>query len=123
MGGSPLGPIARTRRPTALLSAVATFLGALFICLGPAAEHHSTTVTLALSAEQVPAFSCPYDRGACGLLPVAGPAVLTAPPPDAPPAAREPLPRLGQLDRRGPTALAMAQPRAPDLYVLQVLRT
>lgn len=118
MGGSRLNHIARTARPMALLSAVTTLLGALFICLSPSAPHHNNALP------DVPtAYTCPYDDGACGLLPLAGPAVLTAPPPAAPLEAGAQPPHLdlpaptGRLPRSG------ALPRAPDLHVLQVLRT
>ncbi|MFF8956873.1 hypothetical protein [Streptomyces sp. NPDC014894] len=123
MGGSPLGPRARTGRPTALLSAVATFLGALFICLGPPAEHHGRLVTLAPSAQLVPSYSCPFDDGSCGLLPKTVAAVLTTPPPDAPDTVEERLPRPDPAAGPGVALRTPAQPRAPDLHVLQVLRT
>lgn len=115
MGGPRL---TRTMRPVALLSAVATLLGALFICPSASADHHT-----AMPDTTVAAYSCPYDNGACGLLPTVSPAVLTAPPLDPPPAAGEQLP---PLDRPAGTARpphATALPRAPSLHVLQVLRT
>ncbi|MFD9220240.1 hypothetical protein ACFWDI_09555 [Streptomyces sp. NPDC060064] len=119
MGGSRLNHIARTARPMALLTAVTTLLSALFICLSPSAPapHHT-------ARPDVPtAYTCPYEDGACGLLPLVSPAVLTAPPLDSPLEAGAQPPHLdlpaptGRLPRSG--ALA----RAPDLHVLQVLRT
>ncbi|QDY76475.1 hypothetical protein [Streptomyces qinzhouensis] len=119
MGGHRLGRLARTTRPVALLSAAATLLGALFLCLNAAADDHAPG---AAARDSVPAFSCPYDNGPCGLRPIVGAAVLTAPPPAAPPLSaespRSPAgpPDLGGPDRSGPL------PRAPGLHVLQVLR-
>ncbi|MEU5978753.1 hypothetical protein [Streptomyces sp. NPDC047315] len=102
----------------ALLSAAATLLGALFLCLSAPADGHALDVDRA-----VPTYSCPYDDGTCGLRPAIGPAVLTAPPLDAPPLAGE-LPAEPQRPAHGggrPHSDALA--RAPDLHVLQVLRT
>ncbi|MGV9315966.1 hypothetical protein ACWDR0_27825 [Streptomyces sp. NPDC003691] len=102
----------------ALLSAAATLLGALFLCLNAADDHAPGPA----ARDSVPAFSCPYDGGSCGLRPVVGAAVLTAPPLDTPPLSAELLrtpagpPDLGGPDRSGPL------PRAPGLHVLQVLR-
>ncbi|MFI1399574.1 hypothetical protein [Streptomyces sp. NPDC020681] len=144
MGGPRLSLIARTVRPTALLGAVATLFGALFICLSPPAEHDmsaghhrsasrsaslsaslSASTSASRSASDGPeaAYSCPYDDGACGLLPLVSPAVLTAPPPAAPLDAGAQPPRLDQPPGTGPQHPSQAQPRAPDLHVLQVLRT
>ncbi|MFF3287351.1 hypothetical protein [Streptomyces sp. NPDC003023] len=123
MGGSRPGRLSGAKRPTALLSAVATLLGALFVCLGPARPHHGTTAHSPYESATTTAYSCPYDDGGCGLLPVLSPAVLTVPPPDAPlEADARPLyagraADVGRQNRSG--ALA----RAPDLHVLQVLRT
>ncbi|OEJ27150.1 hypothetical protein AR457_24520 [Streptomyces agglomeratus] len=61
MGGrrqSRTGRNRRTTRPTALLSAVATLLAALFVCLGTGPEprdHHGTGAPAAVAAEAVPA--------------------------------------------------------------------
>ncbi len=118
MGGSRLDHIARTTRPVALLSAVATLLGALFICQGPPADHH-TAVPEAAGA----VYSCPLDDGACGLLPTVSPAVLTAPPMDPPLDTGQQLPRADRPSGPGASAYARALPRAPGLHVLQVLRT
>lgn len=129
MGGSRTDRLSRTARPTALLSAVATLLGALFICLGPAGTHHGkpspdpwsgATAAAGFGAPDgagvfpATAYSCPYDDGGCGLLPVLSPAVLTVPPPqlDAPLEAGAPLPTPGPP----PTPAARAVPecsRAP----------
>ncbi|MER7048312.1 hypothetical protein [Streptomyces jumonjinensis] len=106
----------------ALLSAVATFLGALFICLSPPDGRHTSAITLAPSAQLQPAFSCPYENGSCGVLPAVGPAVLTAPPPDSPPPAGPHPPYAGPPAHAAP-APGTARSRAPDLHVLQVLRT
>lgn len=139
----------RDARPTALLSAVVTLLAALSICLGPADPHHqassapTVTVTAASSHDarvgitlrtdvdgtaarpaSAPEYTCPYDRGGCRFIPRLSPAVLTAPLPadplgthDVSPAHLELPPSTGQVSRSG------AFPRAPDLHVLQVLRT
>ncbi|MDQ0943956.1 hypothetical protein [Streptomyces sp. V1I1] len=133
MGGSRLNHIARTARPMALLSAVATLLGALFLCTSPAATpsgpHHiratyAVSATSATSASDVEtAYSCPYDRGACGLLPLVRPAVLTAPPLDAPLDAWAQPPHLGPPPPASRLPRSEALPRAPGLHVLQVLRT
>ncbi|MCX4822652.1 hypothetical protein OG883_22680 [Streptomyces sp. NBC_01142] len=122
MGGSRFNRLARTARPMALVSAMATLLGALFLCLSPTGPHHTPHTDLT-GTDVTTAYSCPYDRGDCGLLPALTPAVLTAPPVDAPPLAGvqpphfAPPPATGRLHRSG------ALPRAPDLHVLQVLRT
>jgi hypothetical protein len=130
MGGSRLNHIARTARPMALLSAVATLLGALFICTSPAAStsgpHHTRAITAIspISASDVEtAYTCPYDRGACGLLPLVKPAVLTAPPLDAPLAAGAQPPHLDPPQPASRLPRPEALPRAPGLHVLQVLRT
>ncbi|AWK08223.1 hypothetical protein DDQ41_03920 [Streptomyces spongiicola] len=173
MGGMRSARTARTARPTALLSAVATLLAALFFCLGQAGpgsgaalEHTAhraeggfaassspaagttrtdapavglaagTTRTDAPAvglaagtartdapADPATAYSCPYDRGDCGIYPHLGPAVLTAQPQDAPPAAAG-LPRGSAADRlAGGPPHTGALPRAPDLHALQVQRT
>ncbi|WP_326612470.1 hypothetical protein OIE62_13545 [Streptomyces scopuliridis] len=147
MGGSRPGHI-RITRPTALLSAVVTLFAALFLCLGTdpggTEDHHPdgpVTATAANGTAYSPAagttvrakaeakaeaearYTCPYDKGDCGLFPHQSPAVLTVPPPATPlagdvlPAHLEPPYPTGQVPRSG--ALA----RAPDLHVLQVLRT
>ncbi|MFD5034345.1 hypothetical protein ACFVWX_24855 [Streptomyces sp. NPDC058220] len=135
-------------RPTALVSAVATLFAALFICLGPgpgpADAHHrpdsAAGATAAGSraphvqhvraeqvrAEQVRAedrFSCPYDNGDCGLFPHLSPAVLTVPPPAAPLTGGVQLQHLEPPHPTGQVPRSGALARAPDLHVLQVLRT
>ncbi|MFD0368634.1 hypothetical protein [Streptomyces sp. NPDC059071] len=111
----------------ALASAVATLLGALFLCLGagdPAerAEHERATVHVTQGDRYVQ-YACPYDRGDCSLFPALSPAVLSAPPLDPPLHAEGRLPRPGASADDGRVLLAGARPRAPDLHVLQVLRT
>ncbi|MFD3482064.1 hypothetical protein [Streptomyces sp. NPDC058665] len=144
----------RHARPTALLSAVATLLAALYFCLTPLDTHHSasssptaeaaadtatetaagiarTGITLRTEVEGTavrpaapPEYTCPYDPSGCRFLPHLSPAVLTAPHPadplgtgDVSPARPALPPSTGQVSRSG------ALPRAPDLHVLQVLRT
>ncbi|MET9436995.1 hypothetical protein [Streptomyces sp. NPDC006551] len=111
----------------ALVSAVATLLAALFVCAGTtdAAAHRPAEprMTLALVAEEAEEYVCPYDRGDCSLFPSLSPAVLTAPPLDPPPQAEGRLPRLDTPHHTGPAPRSDARPRAPDLHVLQVLRT
>ncbi|MFI5576777.1 hypothetical protein ACIA8N_02200 [Streptomyces sp. NPDC051822] len=68
-------------------------------------------------------YVCPYDRGGCSLFPSLSPAVLSAPPLDPPLHAEGGLPRLDPPSDDGPARRSCAQPRAPDLHVLQVLRT
>ncbi|MFC8290746.1 hypothetical protein [Streptomyces sp. NPDC057250] len=117
----------------ALVSAVATLLAALSFCLGagPGAESHhgpapeqrvrtaAATVAVAVAVEYV----CPYDRGGCSLFPSPSPAVLGAPAPDPPLQAADGLPRLAPVSGDGPARRSGVRPRAPDLHVLQVLRT
>ncbi|MGP9021125.1 hypothetical protein ACT1U9_22360 [Streptomyces sp. BR1] len=112
----------------ALLSAMATLLAALFLCLTaggrasadavPAAHH--ITITLAVGPAQ---YSCPYDRGDCGLFPHADPAVLTAPPLDTPAPSAAQAVRTAAAHPAVAPVRSGAGPRAPDLHVLQVLRT
>ncbi|MFF3754074.1 hypothetical protein ACFYYH_27025 [Streptomyces sp. NPDC002018] len=119
----------------ALASAVATLFAALFICLGPESGadpgsgpgstggSHAVNRSFTAVSKAEARFSCPYDDGDCGLFTHLSPAVLTVPPPASPLAADVQLPHrelpcpTGQVPRSG--ALA----RAPDLHVLQVLRT
>lgn len=122
----------------ALASAVATLLAALFVCLGggePAAvahgesgsAHHGRTAASAGPADPgaavVNEYVCPYDRGDCSLFPSLSPAVLTAPPLDPPPHAEGRLMGPVPAYDSGRAPRSAAQPRAPDLHVLQVLRT
>ncbi|MGW7194969.1 hypothetical protein [Streptomyces chryseus] len=114
----------------ALLSAVATLLAALFVCMGmspESREHHApgagsvTAVTVAPTAPDAPAYVCPYDSSHCGVLPHLSPAVLTVPPPAAPVAA-EPLYSVPPATA-GPACGCGAPARAPGRHVLQVMRT
>ncbi|MFE0644365.1 hypothetical protein ACFW2Y_22550 [Streptomyces sp. NPDC058877] len=124
MGAPRLVRRSRHARPLALVSAVATLLAALFLCLGtgPEAEgahHEEGPRTTAVIADHL----CPYDPGGCSLFPALSPAVLSAPPLDAPPSAQGGPPRLSLPSGEGPASPGAARPRAPDLHVLQVLRT
>ncbi|MDN3296294.1 hypothetical protein QWM81_19945 [Streptomyces ficellus] len=135
MGG--LGLI-RIVRPMARVSAVATLFAALFVCLVPHGtthapppvppqDAHARGMTLAAGATEhasgYPEYTCPYDRGDCRLFPYLTPAVLTAPPLDPPPHT-DGLVRPAAPDATvSRPAGSGARPRAPDLHVLQVLRT
>ncbi|MFG2758301.1 hypothetical protein [Streptomyces wuyuanensis] len=146
MGGMRNARTAHTARPMALGSAVATLLAALFICLGQAdtgpgqaRDHDAHRDTGAFrtaspaggadraapgaGADSAAAYTCPYDRGDCGLFPHLTAAVLTAPPQDAPPAAAGLTPGAVPDRVPGGPPRTGALPRAPDLHVLQVLRT
>ncbi|MEU8526791.1 hypothetical protein AB0C77_14535 [Streptomyces sp. NPDC048629] len=120
----------------ALLSAVAALLGVLLLCpdigrpshgvAGP--SHGGDGITAGWTVAPVGPhalneYLCPYDRGDCRLLPALSPAVLTAPPPAAPVEAAGPVPRAAASDGGGRIPRSGARPRAPDLHVLQVLRT
>ncbi|MGW4700104.1 hypothetical protein [Streptomyces sp. NPDC004285] len=117
----------------ALASAVATLLAALFLCLGTGPDgeraHHGAAprATGAVPAAEASAaageYVCPYDRGGCSLYPSLSPAVLSAPPLDPPLQAEGGSPRLVPPSGDGAARRADARPRAPDLHVLQVLRT
>ncbi|MFE4310598.1 hypothetical protein ACFQ9H_36140 [Streptomyces sp. NPDC056517] len=127
-------------RPMALVSAVATLLAALFFCCPPAGpgpgNHHAgagpkiasrptatgTTATPAATGTVVE-YVCPYDRGGCSLFPSLSPAVLSAPPLDPPLHAADGLPRFEPPSGDGAARRSGVRPRAPDLHVLQVLRT
>lgn len=115
----------------ALLGAMATLLAALVICLAPGAGHHGGTESgdgarmtrVAGTAAGDSWYACPYDDGGCGLTASLSPAVLTAPPLDPPPHQDGPallVPPAGGGRVDGTFA---ARPRAPDLHLLQVLRT
>ncbi|MET9673636.1 hypothetical protein ABZY68_11160 [Streptomyces sp. NPDC006482] len=112
----------------ALVSAVATLLAALFVCLGagpgPDAHHEAGPELHTVRATAVVGeYICPYDRGGCSLVPSLSPAVLSAPPLDPPLQAEGRLPRLDPPSGDGPAYRSGVRPRAPDLHVLQVLRT
>lgn len=121
----------------ALVSAVATLLAALFVCLGsgpsgpgghPGHERAAAPASVGPTATPVPgtgraAYVCPYDRGDCSLFPALSPAVLSAPPLDPPLHTEDRLPRVDALAGEGAGRDPGVRPRAPDLHVLQVLRT
>lgn len=124
----------------ALASAVATLLAALFFCLGtgPGSHHGAAPEPPGQGPEQgqgsgqrqgataatVPVeYICPYDRGGCSLFPSLSPAVLSAPPLDPPLQAADGLPRLAPVSGDESARRSGVRPRAPDLHVLQVLRT
>ncbi|MGA5066063.1 hypothetical protein ACPB9E_20265 [Streptomyces exfoliatus] len=130
----------------ALVSAVATLLAALFFCLGAgpgagtgtgtdahhpradavladAVRAHAVRADASRGSAVVREYVCPYDRGGCSLFPSLSPAVLSAPPLDPPLHAEGGRPRLDPPSDDGPARRSCAQPRAPDLHVLQVLRT
>ncbi|WP_330176127.1 hypothetical protein OG875_23065 [Streptomyces sp. NBC_01498] len=135
----------RDARPTALLSAVATLLAALSLCLASVDPHHpasspdrgaaahsaSAGITLrtdvagtSAGRAAAPEYICPYERNGCRFVPHLWPAVLTAPHPADPPGTGEVSPaRPAPLTGTGQVARSGASPRAPDLHVLQVLRT
>ncbi|MER8043125.1 hypothetical protein [Streptomyces sp. NPDC094032] len=129
MGASRLIGPPRHARPLALASAVATLLGALFLCLGvadPAAAEQGPgghTRAAGHHTSVVDEYVCPYDPGGCSLFPSLSPAVLSAPPLDAPLHLEGRAPRPAAPHHSGPAPRPGAQPRAPDLHVLQVLRT
>ncbi|MFC8509572.1 hypothetical protein ACFU3J_07865 [Streptomyces sp. NPDC057411] len=129
MGAPRLDGPPRHARPLALASAVATLVGMLFLCLGVgdpggahrgpggherAAFHHASVVD---------EYVCPYDPAGCSLFPSLSPAVLSAPPLDHPLHLEGRPPRLGAPHHLGLAPRPGARPRAPDLHVLQVLRT
>ncbi|MFF0478663.1 hypothetical protein [Streptomyces sp. NPDC004284] len=121
----------------ALASAVATLLAALFLCLGTGPDgeraHHPqgprvlqgprVTAAVAEATAVTGEYTCPYDRGGCSLFPSLSPAVLSAPPLDPPLHEAGGPPRLAPPSGDGPARRSGARPRAPDLHVLQVLRT
>ncbi|WP_149182031.1 hypothetical protein [Streptomyces sp. TRM49041] len=127
---------ARVTRPMALLGAVATLLAALFICFGPARHADRVDADRRVAAVRAVAdptspfgavvspshASCPYDDRECGLFPSLTPAVLTVPPLD-PPLYADGLAPFGPAPDVARPDGVQALPRAPDLHVLQVLRT
>ncbi|MEV2199060.1 hypothetical protein AB0E11_03460 [Streptomyces fradiae] len=86
---------------------------------GPAAAGPATGGPAAVPVDR---YSCPYDDAECDLVPPLEPAVLTATPPDPPPAGDGPVP-LGPVPGAVRPDGVRPVPRAPDLHVLQVLRT
>ncbi|MET9800696.1 hypothetical protein [Streptomyces sp. NPDC006368] len=121
MGG--LGLI-RDARPMVPVSAVVTLLAALFVCLGgtEGTRHHPDREDRRMTVVAGTSYDCPYDRGDCALFPHLTPVVLTAPPLD-PPQQADGLARLGEAHGTDRPERSGARPRAPDLHVLQVLRT
>ncbi|MFF2525729.1 hypothetical protein [Streptomyces liangshanensis] len=123
----------------ALMSAMATLFAALFVCLGvdkvgegadgasawgPAGVgHHRAAAPFTPVNKPVARYSCPYDGNDCGYFPHLSPAVLTVPPPAAPLASGVPHPRVEPTPPAGRLPRPGARARAPDLHVLQVLRT
>ncbi|TXS14062.1 hypothetical protein EAO70_21015 [Streptomyces sp. adm13(2018)] len=149
MGATRLVRPSQHARPMALVSAVATLLAALFFCLGAGpgpGDHHAdagpragdgtpvagtptaaravggTAATRPVGGTAVE-YVCPYDRGGCSLFPSLSPAVLSAPPLDPPLHAADGPPRSGPASGDGAARRSGVRPRAPDLHVLQVLRT
>ncbi|MFF8509454.1 hypothetical protein ACF064_15295 [Streptomyces sp. NPDC015492] len=141
MGATRLVRPSQHARPMALVSAVATLLAALFFCLGAGpgpGDHHADAgprATVGTGATGTPAaatraaggtaveYVCPYDRGGCSLFPSLSPAVLSAPPLDPPLHAADGPPRSEPASGDGAARRSGVRPRAPDLHVLQVLRT
>ncbi|MCP3817531.1 hypothetical protein NLX86_05080 [Streptomyces sp. A3M-1-3] len=128
MGGSRHTRRGRIRRPAAMVCALATLLAGLLLCLSAGEPHGGGTddpgarrVSATMSAGHAE-YTCPFDRSDCGTFSHLTPAVLTAPPPDAPAAVAD-VPHGGLLRVPADVRAAGAQPRAPDLHVLQVLRT
>ncbi|MFB9392811.1 hypothetical protein ACFPM3_02205 [Streptomyces coeruleoprunus] len=109
---------------------MATLLAALFICFGPARHAGALPAPAGapVAGEAVfagaatSAVSCPHDDRDCGLFPSLTPAVLTVPPLDPPPQA-DGLTAFATAPPPGRTGGPQDRPRAPDLHVLQVLRT
>ncbi|MFJ3923888.1 hypothetical protein [Streptomyces sp. NPDC090022] len=120
-------------RRAALLCALGTLLGALILCgrMGAGTEAGPGPVSGTGEAAHTAAafrhaghaaYVCPGDLPGCSPFAHATPGVLPVPPPAVLPVAGEPPPAAaadpdGRI--RPPRALA----RAPDLHVLQVLRT
>lgn len=137
MGGPRHRQRIRVTRPTALLGVVATLFAALLICTGSADHPRTTAATDATAATGMTlvtgagpghpaeaAFVCPYDPTGCSLFPHLSPAVLTVPPPAAPLGADVQPVRLELPHPDGRSLRSCGAPaRAPDLHVLQVLRT
>ncbi|WP_031146227.1 hypothetical protein [Streptomyces erythrochromogenes] len=107
-------------RRAVLLTVLGVLAGALFLCARPG-EPHSASEALAHGTAHAVCAS-PYDLPGCSPLAHVTPAVLPVPPPavtvpgNGPQAAAHAT-AAGLV--RAPEALA----RAPDLHVLQVLRT
>ncbi|WP_328970685.1 hypothetical protein [Streptomyces sp. NBC_00239] len=133
MGGRDHIGHRRVVRPVALACALATLVAALFLCARPVAGHGTGSdraATAVLSHPSSPsspsspghgAYDCPGGMPGCSGFVHGTPAVLTVPLPAAPaagPPAPVPMPRpVSRVLPPQPLA------RAPDLHVLQVLRT
>ncbi|WP_228447022.1 hypothetical protein [Streptomyces paludis] len=125
------------------MSAVATLFAAFLICLGGGSgavsaapsgasgasdvayvtHEGGTAHTVTAPAEAGARYICPYGKGDCGFFPHLSPAVLTVPPPVAPLADGVQLSHLTVAHPVGRAPRSGAHARAPDLHVLQVLRT
>lgn len=103
----------RNGSPAAVSTATSTEAGS------PADQARATSVRHHAEAR----FTCPYDGGDCGLFTHHSPAVLTVPPPAPPLAAGVQLPPRALPYPTGQAPRSGAHARAPDLHVLQVLRT
>lgn len=108
-----------------MLCALATLLAGLFLCASPGDLHGGGGPEPGpprVSTDAHAEYTCPFDRSDCGPFSHLTPAVLTAPPPDAPVATAGEA-HAGIVGAAADIRAAGAQPRAPDLHVLQVLRT
>ncbi|MEV8531249.1 hypothetical protein [Streptomyces sp. NPDC051211] len=127
MGGRQHTQRGRRLRRAALLCALGPLVAALFLCARTGGGDAAVRVQAAapgVPAGHAPhaAFVCPYDLPACSPFSHVTPGVLPAPPPAVTaPGAEPPPPR----PTRSAGAVRPPQPaaRAPDLHVLQVLRT
>ncbi|MER7761389.1 hypothetical protein [Streptomyces sp. NPDC097619] len=150
MGGRHHFGHGRVARPVALVCALGTLVAALMLCVRPAGGHPAGTVPAASAvrasaartatgpdaaappahrapvAHRAPAaghaaYSCPDGMPGCSRLGHRTPGILTVPPPGSP---GPELPVLVPRSRPEGRALPVQPPaRAPDLHVLQVLRT
>ncbi|OLZ68727.1 hypothetical protein AVW11_11980 [Streptomyces amritsarensis] len=111
-------------RRAVVLAVLGALAGALFLCARPGGSHSASVSASEARAHGAAHAVCvsPYDLPGCTPLAHVTAAVLPVPPPavtvpggGAPPAAQPAA--VGRI--RPPEALA----RAPDLHVLQVLRT
>ncbi|MEU7022947.1 hypothetical protein ABZ990_20130 [Streptomyces sp. NPDC046203] len=124
--GAPYDPWAAASRATAPTAVPAAGSATAHTAYAPYAAHPPYTATggvtpSAFRGEQ--RYSCPYESGGCSLFPALSPAVLGAPAHDAPPHTADRLPLFSAPHLSGRMPRSGAQPRAPDLHVLQVLRT
>ncbi|WP_420080972.1 hypothetical protein ACN6AT_25360 [Streptomyces sp. JL4002] len=109
-------------RRAALLSVLGVLAGALFLCARSGEPHTASEDVRAHGAAAHAVCVSPYDLPGCSPRAHLPPAVLPVPPPavtvagGAPPAVA-PVAGAGRVRPPGPQA------RAPDLHVLQVLRT